>query len=61
MGIRCLLFVQSGAKSVSQQVASGGLLIANGQYEIVGDGKECKAVDMQTKTIFHCLVRLFSS
>uniref|UniRef100_A0A915E8Y7 Protein kinase domain-containing protein n=1 Tax=Ditylenchus dipsaci TaxID=166011 RepID=A0A915E8Y7_9BILA len=47
----------SGAKSTSSQLASSGQLIASGRYEIVGDGRECKAVDMHSKTIFHaCLI-----
>uniref|UniRef100_A0A915EDV0 Uncharacterized protein n=1 Tax=Ditylenchus dipsaci TaxID=166011 RepID=A0A915EDV0_9BILA len=53
----------SGPEDSSDEVAivecqNGGISTsgANGRYEIVGDGRECKAVDMHSKTIFHCLI-----
>lgn len=47
---------QSGSTSVKAlAVASGGLLL-NGTYEIVGNARECEAVNIHDKTIFHCLI-----
>jgi serine/threonine protein kinase len=50
-------YTSSTSKSASaSQVTCGGLKIGGSEYEIVGDGRECKAVHIQSKTIFHCLI-----
>ncbi|KAI6240155.1 Protein kinase domain-containing protein [Aphelenchoides fujianensis] len=37
-------------------VPSGGTLIGDGEFETVGDGDECHAVHLPTKTLHHCQV-----
>ncbi|KAL3091623.1 hypothetical protein niasHT_024205 [Heterodera trifolii] len=56
------LELENGEESNSPKhshLASGGLVIGDafdGRFELVGDGRNCKAVDMASQTVFHCQV-----